>query len=136
MSYRKMIQILLFFKYQIDNDELILIFVSYFSLKYRADINSGLYLIDRIIRFEIIDINAIERTVHLIPKFGSEIGSAIKVRQEIEAMKTNWKLRQLTGEILDEAEQIVQARRRSTLSFYNDFWLNSWIDRDLYRKIL
>jgi hypothetical protein len=80
MSYRKMIQILLFFKYQMDNDELTSAFVSCFSLKRRADINSGLYLIGRTTRFEIIDINAIERTVHLIPKFGSEVGSANKVR--------------------------------------------------------
>jgi hypothetical protein len=118
-----------------DNNELILIFISYFFLKRRVDINSGLYLIDRIIRFEIIDINTIEYTIHLISKFGSEIGSVIKVREEIETLKAKWKLRQLIGEILDEAEQIVEARRRSTLSFYNDFWLNSWIDRDLYKKI-
>ena len=118
-----------------DNNELTLAFVSCFSLKRRADTNSGLYLIDRIIRFEIIDINTIERTIHLISKFGSEVESVIKVREEIETLKAKWKLRQLTGEILDEAEQIVEARRRSTLSFYNDFWLNSWIDRDLYKKI-
>ena len=54
--------------------------MSCFSLKRRADTNSGLYLVGRTTRFEIIDINAIERTVHLIPKFGSEIGSVIKVR--------------------------------------------------------
>jgi hypothetical protein len=44
------------------------------------DINNGLYLIDRIIRFKIININIIEYIIHLISKFGSEIGSIIKVR--------------------------------------------------------
>jgi hypothetical protein len=119
----------------VHENDLTLAYVSCFDTKRRADANSGLYLLGRTNKFEVIDINEIERAVHLIPKFGSEVGSAAKVKLEIDQAKARSKIREASREIIDECFKIVQARQLSALSFYDEFWLNTWIDRDLYKKI-
>jgi hypothetical protein len=89
---------------------LILAYISCFDTKQRVDANSRLYLLGRTNKFEVIDINEIERVVHLIPKFGSEVRSAAKVKLEIDQVKARSKIREVSREIIDECFKIVQAR--------------------------
>ena len=60
-----------------------LAFVSWFETKRTADPNSGLYLVGRTTKYTVISVKDIERPVHLIPKFGSQVGTTTKVKQEL-----------------------------------------------------
>jgi hypothetical protein len=57
-----------------------------------------------------ININEIERVVHLISKFRSEVRSVAKVKLEINQVKARSKIREISREIIDEYFKIVQAR--------------------------
>lgn len=130
MSKRQVAQVLLLFKVRNRSDgaEHNLAYVSWFETK-RKDSTSGLYLVSRKTTCAVIDITKIERPVHLIPKFGSEIGATVKVKRELDRVLSSRKLVQ-DGPCSSGDNEAVDAMSR-----YRDFWLNTWIDSDMYKRI-
>ena len=83
MSQHHIAQVLLLFTCPYWQERLELAFVSWFETKRTADPNSGLYLVGRTTKYTVINVKDIERPVHLIPKFGSQIGATTKVKWEL-----------------------------------------------------
>ena len=83
MSQRRVAQVLLLFTCPYWQERLELAFVSWFETKRTADPNSGLYLVGRTTKYTVISVKDIERPVHLIPKFGSQVGTTTKVKREL-----------------------------------------------------
>jgi hypothetical protein len=131
MSKRQVAQVLLLFKFrdQLDGTEENLAYVSWFETK-RKDDTSGLYLVARKTTTAVIDIIKVERPVHLIPKFGSEIGMTVKVKRDLDRILSSRKLVQRNVLCSSEDNKAVDA-----MSHYREFWLNTWIDSDIYKRI-
>jgi sulfur transfer complex TusBCD TusB component (DsrH family) len=89
MSNKRVAQLLLLFKGERQNQDQELAYVSWFETKRTADPNSGLYLVGRTKKCSVIDVKDIERGVHLIPKFGAQIGEAVKLQRRLE-IKKKW----------------------------------------------
>jgi hypothetical protein len=138
MSNKRVAQLLLLFKCEFQNQEQELAYISWFETKRTADPNSGLYLVGRTKKCSVINVKNIERGVHLIPKFGAQIGEAVKLQRRLEMEKKKWQLRVHTTPV-DKWErvrlEVVNKRSWSPLTHYTDFWLNSWIDHHTYKTI-
>jgi len=138
MSNKRVAQLLLLFKCERQNQEQELAYLSWFETKRTADPNSGLYLVGRTKKCSVIDVKDIERGVHLIPKFGAQIGETVKLQRQLEMEKRKWQLRVHTTPV-DKWErarlEVVNERSWSSLTHYTDFWLNSWIDHHAYKTI-
>jgi hypothetical protein len=139
MSHKRVAQLLLLFKCERQNQAQELAYVSWFETKRTADPNSGLYLIGRTKKCSVIDVNDIMRGVHLIPKFGAQIGEAVKLQRRLEMEKKKWQLMVHTSTQMDKWErarlEVINERSWSPLTHYTDFWLNSWIDHHSYKII-
>ena len=138
MNYRRVAQLLLLFKCEWRHQEHELAYVSWFETKRAADPNSGLYLVGRTKKCTVIDVKDIERGVHLIPKFGAQVGETAKLQRKLELQKAQWRLQVNIGE-MDKREkarlEVINERDWSALAHYTDFWLNSWIDSHSYKTI-
>ena len=64
-------------------------------------------MLERIFKFDVIEVNDIERAIHLISKFESEVRGAAKIKLEIDQAKVCSKIREVSREIVDEAFKIV-----------------------------
>lgn len=51
-----------------------------------------MYLLERSKKYAVINVKDIERPVHLIPKFGLEVGKSVKVKQELDDALTCMRL--------------------------------------------
>jgi hypothetical protein len=133
MSKRQVAQVLLLFKVRnrSDGTEHNLAYVSWFETKRKCS-TSGLYLVSRKTTFAVIDITKVERPVHLIPKFGSEIGATVKVKRDLDRVLSSRKLVQVQGDGLRSFEDNKAA---DVMWRYQEFWLNTWIDPDMYKRI-
>jgi hypothetical protein len=78
----------------------------------------------------VIDIIKIKRPVHLIPKFGSEIGATVEVKRDLDCTLSKRKLVERDVSCSSEKNEVVDA-----MSHYREFWLNTWIDPDIYKRI-
>ena len=128
MSKRQVAQILLLLKLrnQLDGTEENLAYVSWFETK-RKDDTSGLYLVARKTTTAVIDIIKVERPVHLIPKFGSDIGVTAEVKRDLDRVASNRRMAQSNTPLSNKAVD--------AMSHYQEFWLNTWIDSDMYKRI-
>ena len=79
----------------------------------------------------VIDATDIERGVHLIPKFGNQIGETAKKKREVDNERLIWTLSQV------EAGQstVTVLTWLDVMPHYKEFWLNTWIDPHMYRNI-
>ena len=138
MNYRRVAQLLLLFKCEWKHQEHELAYVSWFETKRTADPNSGLYLVGRTKKCTVIEVKDIERGVHLIPKFGAQVGETAKLQRKLELEKAQWRL-QINTTVMDKREKarldVINERNWSSLAHYTDFWLNSWIDSHSYKTI-
>ena len=138
MNYKRVAQLLLLFKCDWQHQEFELAYVSWFETKRTADPNSGLYLVGRTKRCTVIEVKDIQRGVHLIPKFGAQVGETAKLQRKLELKKAQWRLAIDTSDI-DKREKarldVINERAWSSLAHYTDFWLNSWIDSHSYKTI-
>jgi hypothetical protein len=155
MTGRRVAQVMLLFKYRQQQgatrgDGALwheLAFVQWFSTKQNAepDKGPGLYLVGRTTRYSVIPIHTIERPVHLIPKFGSELDSTTSIYRQIQKNLDEFKWFQTEnslskkedGEInrSDSSPQRICDKPLDALAFYTDFNLNSWVDRHGYENI-
>ena len=80
----------------------------------------------------------IERGVHLVPKFGANVGEAIKLKCKLQEAKAMWKIQmQTTSMNIRERYrlEVLNERAWSSLSQYSEFWLNSFVDLHAYKNI-
>ena len=86
-----------------------------------------MFLLSRSPKREVIAATAIERSVHLIPKFGSNIGENVSVKRELDhALMSRNEHAVLTGE---------ESKSRLSdliMDHYDEFWLNTWSDPHIY----
>jgi len=133
MSFRRVAQVLLLFKYRPSGallEESTLAYVNWFETKRTADKHTGLYLVSRTTRCAVIDIADIERPVHLIPKYGSAVGETYRVKQQLDAV--------LNG--LNKHDNLADGEPKyrmteQVMRHYKEFWLNTWIDHHLYKTV-
>ena len=143
MSQRKVAQLLLLFQCRFGQIAEPLAFISWFETKGPANMGSGLYPVARTTKFDVINVDLIERGVHLIPKFGNEIGRALQVKRDLDRQKARDRLEyECTGTDAVEsrsnlklARSIVRQRNLSALSVYTEFWLNTWGDAHIYKIV-
>jgi hypothetical protein len=97
-----------------------------------SDTSRGMYLVKRTSKRPVIPVHNIERPVHLMPKFGSQLRAAAQAKK-----------------VMDEANERDRAWRHQTnykstktlnmtdfiLEHYSEFWLNVWSDRHIYKSI-
>jgi hypothetical protein len=88
----------------------------------QVDKNNGMFSVRRTSQKAVINISDIERGVHLIPKYGREIGSTTALMWKLQYEMRN----QETGSIPKAPFANAQ---------FEEFWLNSWIDNHMYSKI-
>jgi hypothetical protein len=101
MSRRKVAQMVLLFKVLKPSGWQYLAYVAWFHTKKTAADQSvsGMFLLSRSPKREVIAATAIERSVHLIPKFGSNIGENVSVKRELDhALMSRNEHAVLTGE--------------------------------------
>jgi hypothetical protein len=138
MNYKRVAQLLLLFKCEWQHQEFELAYVSWFETKRTADPNSGLYLVGRTKKCTVIEVKDIQRGVHLIPKFGAQVGETAQLQTKLELKKAKWRLEVNTSD-MDKREkarlEVINERKWSSLAHYTDFWLNSWIDSHCYKTI-
>jgi len=133
MSRRRVVQVLLLFKCRHDGKELELAYVSWFeTVRMASDTASGMYLVKRTTKRSVIPVTDIECPVHLMPKFGSQMGEADKAKRAMDQAKEKDRLwRQSTNykgtKTWNQTDFI--------LEYYNEFWVNVWVARDLYKRI-
>jgi hypothetical protein len=132
MSRKKVAQVVLLFKVVKPSGWQHLTYINWFHTKKTAAEQSvsGMYLLSRSTKREVIAATTIERSVHLIPKFGSDIGQNVLVRRELEhaLIKINADA-VLTGqEAKDRLSDLIMAH-------YHEFWLNTWSDPHIYKFI-
>ena len=155
MTGRRVAQVMLLFKYRRQQDAIRgnegewheLAFVLWFSTKQNVESNRGpgLYLVGRMTKHSVIPIRTIERPIHLIPKFGSDLGSTTSVYRQIQKnleefkrLQTETSLRRKDGgetSASDSGQQRISDKPLDSLAFYTDFYLNSWVDRHGYENI-
>jgi len=99
-------------------------------------------LVARTTKYSVIPVTRIERPVHLIPKFGSDPGVTEKVKRELDRASEvkEWMDTAGAGDIpIADGEPEVQMRfgfpATDSVSYYKEFWLNSWIDHHLYKNV-
>ena len=157
MTGRKVGQVLLFFtvrNVKNANERLELAFVSLFETKRRGntgvDPTTGMFHMHRTSRLSVIEVKDIERGVHLIPKFGREIGGIIIMRRIIEEKRMimtfeEMDLDEMTedndpddspdGNVSDVKVVVSINTWLDVLPYYEDFWLNIWTDNHIYKII-
>ena len=132
MSRRKVAQMVLLFKVLKPSGWQYLAYVAWFHTKKTAADQSvsGMFLLSRSPKREVIAATAIERSVHLIPKFGSNIGENVFVKRELDhALMSRNEHAVLTGE---------ESKSRLSdliMDHYDEFWLNTWSDPHIYKFI-
>jgi hypothetical protein len=133
MSHRRVVQVLLLLKCRHEGKELELAYVSWLeTVRMASDTACGMYLVKRTTKRSVIPVIDIERPVHLMPKFGSQLDEADKAKRA-----------------MDQAKEKDRAWRHKTnykgtktwnqtdfiLGYYNEFWINVWVDPHLYKNI-
>ena len=132
MSRKKVAQVVLLFKVMKPSGWQHLAYVNWFHTKKTAAEQSvsGMYLLSRSTKREVIAATTIEGSVHLIPKFGGDIGQNVLVKRELEhaLIRINADA-VLTGqEAKDRLSDLIMAH-------YHEFWLNTWSDPHIYKFI-
>lgn len=133
MTFRRVVQILLLFKCQAGAEEHELAYVSRFETTRIASATaSGMYLVKRTKKCSVIRVTDIELPVHLMPKFGSVIGDAAKAKRAMDEAKEKDRMwRQSNNYCGSKTWNMTDF----ILDYYNEFWLNIWVDRHLYKKL-
>jgi len=141
----KVAQVLLLFKcrqfMREEQDELA--FVSLFDTKKKASVTSNkMYLLKRSTKFTVINVKDIERPVHLIPKFGSDVGNSVEVKRRLDQAQESLRLNDIfntnglgnsDGE--DNQSEASTQPVLDSMAYYSEFWLNNWIDANMYKRI-
>ena len=101
-------------------------------------------------RVGMIEVKDIERGVHLIPKFGREIGGTTIMRCVVEEKRMTMTFEETDlGEAAEENDhddspdgdascvKVVVSTNTwlDVLSYYEDYWLNIWTDNHIHRII-
>jgi hypothetical protein len=130
MTGRRVGQVFAFFTIRQSLEIHRLAFLSLFETRPMSRV-CKLYPLRRTTRFMVIDATDIERGVHLIPKFGNQIGETAKKKREVDNERLIWTLSQV------EAGQSTATVRTwlDVMPHYKEFWLNTWIDPHMYRNI-
>jgi hypothetical protein len=139
MTDRKVARLLVLFKCQSRyGNALQLAFVNIFAISgYPQDDHChGLFLLKRTSRFQVIPVTTIEREVHLIPRFGNEIGAALRINKKLERkLSDNRALAEKCGKNIGVNEGLSLNKSDLIMDHYEQFWLNSWLDPHIYKNI-
>jgi len=101
-----------------------------------------MYLLKRSTKFTVINVKDIERPVHLIPKFGSDVGNSVEVKRRLDQAQESLRLNDIfntnslgnsDGE--DNQSEVSTQPVLDSMAYYSEFWLNNWIDANMYKRI-
>ena len=127
MSGRRVVQLLALFTLEEDiaSGRLELAFVSLFETKRGPngpDAISGMYHLHRTTRVAVIEVKDIERGVHLIPKFGQQIGQTVKVKKAVEEKRITITFIECDRAEADRADDYAGSTIQVSIS--TNSWLN------------
>ena len=105
MANRKVARIHCLFRLNVYPDRTFA-YVQWFTCSNIPEVDSGMFVISKCQRYEVIQLNCIERAIHLIPQFPRSIGAT----KRLPAGQT-------------------------ALDYYNTFVINNHIDLELYNSI-
>ena len=133
MTWRRVARIFILFKFHGVKKTHGMAYIQWYQTVGTADPLTGMYLLRRTLRFDVIDVARIERGVHLIPKFGNELGSTAKVREA----------RDRDQGVLDAEYRYAKANgakgakklKADEYDYFDEWWLNIWIDNHMYNTI-
>jgi len=88
-------------------------------------------------RFGIVEVKDIERPIHLIPKFGGDFGATVKAKREIDKAGDRLQLLEAEGSsgIQQQAGMNSPECAVDPLWYYNEFYVNCWLDSYTYKNI-
>jgi len=141
LSHRKVAQVLLFFQCPQFNEShpegftYELAYISWFDIKIFNNTN-GLYMVSHSKRFGIVEVKDIERPIHLISKFGGNFRATVKAKRKMDKAGDRFQLLEAEG-----SSGIQQAGMNSPkcavdpLWYYNEFYVNCWLDPYTYKNI-
>ena len=137
MSERRAGQVLALFtsRQGMDNSVMKLAYVSLFETMKGPDPSSGLYLLRRSKKFAVIDIKDIERGVHLIPKFGHQVGATEGIKRSVDVEQMRIRTEAETAHAGIGGSAVTVTTWLDVMPHYEEFWLNIWIDNHLYKTI-
>jgi len=137
MSERRVGQVLALFKSRqwMDGSDMKLAYISLFETMKGPDPNSGLYLLRRTKKMAVIDIEDIERGVHLIPKFGHQVGATEGVKRTVDVEQMRVGMEADVGNARWGDSAVTVTSWLNVIPHYEEFWLNIWIDNHLYKTI-
>ena len=82
-----------------------------------------------------IDIEDIERGVHLIPKFGHQVGATEGIKRSIDVEQMRIRTEAETARVGNGDSTSTVTSWLDVMPHYEEFWLNIWIDNHLYKTI-
>lgn len=133
MSHRRVVQVLLFFKCRHNGKTEELAYVNWFeTIRMASDTSCGIYLVKRTSKRSVIPVRDIKRPVHLMPKFGSQLGSATQAKTAMDVAKEQdraWRHQ------MNHKGTKTWNMTDFILEYYSEFWLNVWTDRHIYKSI-
>jgi len=137
MSERRAGQVLALFtsRQGMDNSVMKLAYVSLFETMRGLDRNSGLYLLRRTKKFAVIDIKDIERGVHLILKFGHQVGATEGIKRSVDVEQMRIRTEAETAHAGIGGSAVTGTNWLDVMPHYEEFLLNIWIDNYLYKTI-
>jgi hypothetical protein len=133
MSGRRVARVLLLLKATSDagGQEAQLAYVQWFQTVGAVDPHNGMYHLKRAKTFAFIEVERIERVVHLIPKFTNRIGAAKAVYDQITRHNSEFD----RDACVDSDAELGMRRKVDVFDYYEDFWLNVWVDYHLYNSV-
>jgi hypothetical protein len=139
MTKRRVAQLVLLFTLPSDelwasthSDTPGLAYVNWLNTVGGVDKTIGMYSLKRTETFSVVDVRRIERTVHVIPKFGTGCRQTkVNYDQWVRAKNEYEQLVKMNGEGVARDFK----HRLDIVDYYNDFWLNCWTDCSMYNTV-
>jgi hypothetical protein len=104
------------------------------TIRAPKDTDCGLFLLKRTAKCSVIFASDIERPVHLVPIFGNAVDCVWKAKMAMDKARED-------DRAMRSAKKLMETKTSSwnatdfILNYYQEFWLNIWIDCHLYKTI-
>ena len=141
MSGKRVAQVLAFFQCEVFQIWHKLAYVSWFETRGK-DAVTGLFHLKRSSKCSVIQVDDIERGVHLIPKFGHQVGDTVWKKRLVEqgqrelTFNSNSEAVNGDGDSGDSGAATLKVRHwLDVWPHYDEYWLNTWSDDAIYKLI-
>ena len=90
-----------------------------------------MYQLKSTVQWVVIDVRRIIRAVHVIPRFGRVLGQTNVLLEQMEdVVRLHQALRSTDG-----SAQTPPPAMLDPVDYYDEFWLNCWLDYDICNRV-